>query len=186
MAFDESQVVDELLVVEAQCGDRECLDLLVDRWTPRVLAASRRLTGDESGADDVAQESWAAIARGLGRLRDPALFGPWARGIVRRKAADWIASRRRQRRDGSMLADPADNGSAASMDGDELGRLRAAIRLLPGDRRAALFLLYVEGLSVGQIASLFGVPSGTIKSRLHQARAELRALLEPSEGDRDE
>ena len=186
MAFDENQIVEELLVVEAQCGDRECLDLLVDRWTPKIMGFSRRLTGDEAGADDVAQESWAAIAKGLSRLRDPALFGPWVRGIVRRKAADWVAGRRRQRRDGSMLVEPADNGSVAALDGDELGRLRRAIRMLPGDRRAALFLLYVEGLSVGQIASLFSVPAGTIKSRLHQARQELRELLEPSEGDRDE
>ena len=189
MAFEDGQIVDELLVVEAQCGDRECLDLLVDRWAPRVLAASRRLTGDAGGGEEVAQESWAAIAKGLGRLRDPAMFGPWVRAIIRRKAADWIAGRQRHRRGQATASEAAVADAAAqnrvSPADEDLRRLREAIRQLPGERRAALFLLYVEGLSVGQIASLFEVPPGTIKSRLHQARGELRALLE-SQGDRDD
>lgn len=182
MRSDEDQIVDEILVIEAQCGDRACLDLLVDRWSPRVLAAAHRLTGDHTGAEDVSQEAWGAIARGLGRLRDPAMFGPWVRGIIRRKAADWISLRKRQRRDGSLAPRQPDNEKSDASDGDELMRLRHAIRGLPPERRAVLFLLYGEGLGVAQIASLMEVPVGTVKSRLHQARGEIRGLMD-AQGD---
>ncbi len=180
MRSDQDQIVDELLVIEAQLGDRACLDLLVDRWSGRLLGAARRHTGDGAAAEEVSQEAWGAIAKGLSRLRDPALFGAWAHGIVRRKAADWVAARGRERRETARTrgAEPRGGSAGIRADGEELVGLRRAIRRLPAERRAILFLLYGEGLSVGQIASLLEVPAGTVKSRLHQARAELRGLLE--------
>lgn len=75
------QILDELLVLRCQAGDRAALDLLVERWNPRLLRLARRLTQSDD-ADEVVQEAWLAIVRGVARLQDPALFPSWALRIA--------------------------------------------------------------------------------------------------------
>ena len=71
------------------------------------------------------------------------------------------------------------HGGSASA--DTAARIRAAMRHLPPDLGALVSLHYGEGLSVADLAAVMEVPAGTIKSRLHGARAQLRAILERSE-----
>lgn len=179
-------IENELLVLEAQAGDRAAMDRLVDRWHGRLLRLARLLTGDQDGAADVTQEAWMGIVRGLRRLDDPAKFGPWAQRIVRRRAADWIRRRQRDRPRhapvaGEAQAPPRKEADASDGGGDgegEIELLRSALRRLPGDRRAMLSLLHVDGASVAMIATIFQIPPGTVKSRLHHARRELRETIE--------
>ena len=62
--------------------------------------------------------------------------------------------------------------------GDEAHDLAEALAALPGDRRAILSLRYLEGFSTAGIAGILGIPEGTVKSRLHNARNELRKRIE--------
>jgi RNA polymerase sigma-70 factor (ECF subfamily) len=125
---------------------------------------------------DICQETWLAIARGLHRLDDPAAFAPWAYRIATRKAADWTRGRVRDRR----LTD-APSPSASSPPSDDTERVREAIGRLPPERRAILSMHYADGLALTHIAQALQVPVGTVKSRLHAARAELKRVLEQSE-----
>ncbi len=175
------QVLDELLVLRCQGGDAAALELLAERWQPCLLRLARRLT-QSAEADETVQEAWVAIARGLGRLEDPAHFGTWAYRIVARKSADWIRRRQRGRRLAAEIArepaaDPAEPGAALERD-EQIARLRRALREIPADRRSVLELFYLEELSVRQIARALGVPAGTVKSRLFHARKALRQTLE--------
>ena len=72
------QVLTEYLVLSAQDGNADALELLARRWHGRLLSHARRLTDQPDGGEDVMQEAWGSILRQLGRLRDPARFGPWA------------------------------------------------------------------------------------------------------------
>lgn len=72
------------------------------------------------------------------------------------------------------------NPAVAAGDSDETERVRRAIRLLGAAQREILGLHHGAGLAVADIASMLGVPEGTVKSRLHAARSELRAILERS------
>ena len=175
----EERIRDELLVLGAQAGDARCLDLLLRRWFPRLLALARRQTGQTHAAEEACQEALLAIARGIRRLKDPALFGPWSTSIVRRKSADWIRSHTRERRHHKRQASLAHAAQPASPpDQDDMTQLRASIRRLPADQRSILFLFYMEGLGIRQIAELNGIPVGTVKSRMFSARAELARLMD--------
>lgn len=84
----QDQLNDELLVLRCQAGDAEAFELLVDRWQQRLWQHARRLTGNESAAWDVIQETWIGISRGINRLVDAAAFPGWAYQIVSNKCRD--------------------------------------------------------------------------------------------------
>jgi RNA polymerase sigma factor (sigma-70 family) len=178
MVRTRERIADELLVLATQARSVEAFERLASRWHPRLLRHARRLTGDADGARDAVQEAWLAIARGLGRLRDPARFGSWALRITSRRCADWIAHRQRTRQRFSEIDAAADVPTPADAREDDLSRLREALRGLGPDQRALMAMYYVEDLSVTEVAEVLGVPVGTVKSRLFHARERLRAVLE--------
>ncbi len=175
---NRSRITDDILVLEAQMGHREGFENLARRWHPRLLRFALRLTGDPEGAAEALQDAWIAIARGIARLRDPARFGPWAMSITRRRCCDWVSRQRvsRDRRESSeCLAGLPDRRSQTS---DDRILVREVLCASDPEVRALLDLFYVDGFSVPELAEAFGTPEGTIKSRLHTARARIRAALE--------
>jgi RNA polymerase sigma-70 factor (ECF subfamily) len=172
-----TRIVDELLVLAAQAGRVEAFELLAQRWHPRLLRHASRLTGDAEGAREAVQEAWLSIVRGLGRLHDPACFGAWALRITGRRCADWIVRRQRTRRRHAALVDEPIRPEDVSRR-DDVNVLRDALRSLDPERRALVAMFYVEGQSVAEIATVLGIPAGTVKSRLYHARERLRAALE--------
>ena len=176
-----SSALDEYLVIECQLGNADAFRALFRRWHPRLLGHAHALTEDREAAIDVTQESWIGIVRGLRGLRDPARFPSWALRIVANKARDWI--RREQSRRRMMEGGAVDPPRPATPDDgdDDLDRLRAGLAALERDKRRVLRLHYLEGRSVAEIASELGVAPGTVKSRLFNARNELRHRLEEEE-----
>jgi RNA polymerase sigma-70 factor (ECF subfamily) len=181
----QEHLLDEILVLRCQAGDAPAFERLAGRWQARLWQHALRLTGRREAASDVAQETWLAIAQGLGRLHDPAAFRGWAYRIVTLRAADWQRRSGREEAalpvNGTELAHVANNASSAnhsSSDNGAVEALRAALRRLPRDRRALLSLRYFEDFDLAEIAEILGIPQGTVKSRLHHARSELRALIE--------
>jgi RNA polymerase sigma-70 factor (ECF subfamily) len=177
MSTTTEQLVDELLVLRCQDGEAEAFDELVQRWQQRLWRHACRLTGQEDAAWDVVQDGWAAIIRGIRRLDDPARFRQWAYCIITHKAADWIRSRQSARQRIEPLPDDPPGISAG---GEQESQEEAAsmLRRLPRDQQTILALHYVEGFDVREIAGILGVPEGTVKSRLHHAREELRRRIQ--------
>lgn len=177
------EVLDELLVLRCQAGDRWAGERLVERWHSRLLRHAWRLTGEAEAAADAVQEAWVAILRGLGRLDDPARFRAWAYRITGNKCRDWIRRRRRTRRFWERLArEPhsrtVEADPAEAEEGRAEQRLARALGGLSADRRALLAMFYTEGLSIREIGEALGVAEGTVKSRLFHARRKLRGSLE--------
>lgn len=184
--------LDEYLVLLSQAGSTAALDGLARRWTPRLLRyAARVLGGSTESAEtarDVVQETWVGAIRGLRGLRDPAQFPAWIYGIATRKCADAIRTTMRRRR-----LDAAGEASLreATTSVEHQIDVAAGIRKLPPKQRAAVHLFYGEDLTVEEIASALGIPTGTVKSRLHHAREALKSHLgvgravaaDPQEGE---
>ena len=178
------RALDEYLVSLSQAGSTEALDGLARRWTPRLLRYAARVLGGPDSAEaarDVVQETWIGAIRGLRGLRDPAQFPAWIYGIATRKCADAIRANTRGRRlDQQMAAKscrPVEN-----LISEQHIDLATAIRGLPPIHRAVVHLFYREGMSVEEIASILGIPAGTIKSRLHHAREALKQQLGAAPG----
>ncbi|MFG6192605.1 RNA polymerase sigma factor [Nonomuraea sp. JJY05] len=166
-------MTDELLVVRAQLGERAALAELVDRWRVPVWTYVRRML-DAERADDVSQEVWLAVIRGLPRLREPARFAPWLFTIARRSVTDRLRSQYAR----EELAAPdvvAEDPVEAVVDRAELV---SALSELPVLEREILVLFYLEDLSVEDCAQICRIPAGTVKSRLNRARRLLREHLE--------
>jgi RNA polymerase sigma factor (sigma-70 family) len=173
--------LDEYLVLLSQAGSTDAMDGLARRWTPRLLRyAARMLGGSTESAEtagDVVQETWIGAIRGLHGLRDPSQFKAWIYGIATRKCADAIRTHMRRRRlDVHSVNAGASLGEPATRLEDRID-MTAGIRQLPPKQRAAVHLFYGEDLTVEEIASALGIPAGTVKSRLHQARQALKRNL---------
>jgi len=181
------RALDEYLVSLSQAGSVEALDGLARRWTPRLLRYAARLLGGSGEAAetarDVVQETWVGAIRGLRGLRDPAQFPAWIYGIATRKCADAIRTSMRRRR---LDADADTDRPVTSPTSEQQIDLATAIRGLPPIHRAAVHLFYVEDLSVEEIASVLGIPAGTVKSRLHHAREALKRQLGAATHGRNE
>lgn len=177
MARSPEDIRDELLVLRCQDGDAQAMEELVARWQRRLWRHAWHLTGKEDAAWDVVQEVWMAIVRGIRRLEDPARFRPWAYRLVTNKGADWVRRQQRLRKladDAARAVEPAAEPSS----GDAGAGLRRAFGRLPTDCRAILSLRYFQDISLGDIARILELPEGTVKSRLHHARNQLKSALE--------
>ena len=173
----KEELEDEILVVQCQDGDHQAFQELIQRWQHRLWRHAARTIGSGDSAWDVVQESWIAIIRGIGRLDDPGAFSTWAYRIVTRRSADWVRQRARQIRLAENLSRrPPRDGT--DPDRDEIDALEKAISRLDPDQRAMLSLHYVEGCGIQEVAQILSIPAGTVKSRLHYIRNELKRILE--------
>ena len=177
MGHSAEQIADQILVMDAQSGRREALEMLVSRWQRRLWWHAYDMTGHSEAAWDITQEGWLSIVRGLAGLRDPAKFGPWAYRIVTYKASDWI-SRTSRGPSTEVQSDDQCPWAAEQDRGETADDVRSIIRRLPARCRVVLSLYYLDGFGLAEIAQILGTPEGTVKSRLHAARIEFRKLWE--------
>jgi RNA polymerase sigma factor (sigma-70 family) len=177
---------DEIVVRQVLAGDKTAFGELIDRHRAEALLLARRLVRASHEAEDVVQEALLRAFLSLDRLRAADRFRGWLLGIV----VNIARSRRRVPLAYSLedvaggrlihdaaLLDPMPSPEVVQ-ESLELHRLvDEAIAALPSEQRTTVQLHYVEGLKLWEIASLLGSPLGTIKARLHRARAQLRQAL---------
>lgn len=181
MSGRHEDIEDQLLVMDAQDRAPGAMDRLVERWQRRLWQHAARLTGDGQAAWDVTQQTWLAIIRGLHRLEDPARFRAWAYRIATNKAADWI--RHRRAAPGQAGDDIAERPAPQAGDRDPTG-VRELLGMLNAEKQVVLSLHYFDRLGIEEIGVALGLPAGTVKSRLHHARRELKELWQRHYGER--
>jgi RNA polymerase sigma-70 factor (ECF subfamily) len=183
MNRDRKQVLTEWLVLSAQGGNENSFKDLHDLWQGdfrrMVISRIQRV----EFADEVANDVWLTIARGLTGLDDPACFPRWAFRILERRCADWIRQRSRARERRQAAANEAERLApsppvpAPRDSPDETQRLHEALAgLLPGERQL-VELYYGLDRSVAEIAEVLAIPVGTVKSRLFSVREVLKQML---------
>lgn len=152
---------------------RDDLARLVDAHYERVHRLARVLCGNDADALDLAQETFLAATKGLAGFRGEASVGTWLVAILRRQFVS--ALRRRRVREAAPVMEetpvtmPPETGAAPDL-GPALARLSEPVR-------TALVLFYYEGMDYAAIAQALECPMGTVRSRLHEGRAQLRRML---------
>jgi RNA polymerase sigma factor (sigma-70 family) len=165
-------------------------DEIVDQHTARVYRLAYRLTGNKHDAEDLTQEVFVRVFRSLGTYT-PGTFEGWLHRVTTNLFLD--GARRKQRIRFDTLSDeraarlksssPAPEAAYADMHFED--DVERALATLPPDFRAAVVLCDVEGLSYEEIAEILGAKLGTVRSRIHRGRAQLRTALAhraPTEG----
>lgn len=170
---------EQTLVVRTQLGDEAAFAELLALEGPRLLLFLRRMTlGMPDCADDLAQDIWLAIFRGLPSLQDVTKFRPWAFRIAR----DRIHREHRRRRlpvqplettGTDDLMEPGDSGPAVDVE-----ELQLCLGVISPEHREVLVLHFLEQMSYEDIARVTGSALGTIRSRLHYGKRALRRALE--------
>lgn len=161
--------VDPENVAAAQRGDALALDRLLDELAPYVRRLCVRIA--PAAADDAAQESLLAIFQSLPSLRAPEAIMTWVRSVTVRTAI-----RLARRHDLETTVDETVMGRRACRSLEGLVDIDDALARLPVSQRVVLVLRTREGLSEQEIAAALGIPTGTVKSRLHRARAAFREV----------
>ncbi len=156
-------------------------DEVVRTHSARVYRLAYRLTGNPHDAEDLTQEVFVRVFRSLANYT-PGTFEGWLHRITTNLFLDQVRRKARIRFD--ALPDDAerlpsnDRGPAQVYDETHFDHdVQAALDALPPDFRAAVVLCDLEGLSYEEIAATLGVKIGTIRSRIHRGRSQLRAAL---------
>lgn len=186
---------DRSLVERARAGDAEAFEALVRRYQGWVFTLALRMLGDRAEAEEVAQEIFLKAYRGLKRFKGASRFSTWLYAIASHHCLNQLAARRRRPRShgggrtnrdesdppalADRLADPALRADALLERADLLRIVQAELANLAGEHRIILVLRDIQGLSYEEIAQALRLELGTVRSRLHRARMEMKARLTP-------
>ena len=172
------------LVRRAREGDRIAFERLVDRWIEPAFRTALAILGREADAHDATQDALLDAWRNIGQLRDPERFDAWL-GRIHVNACR-TAGRRRGRATVHEISvsfipepdEPAGRSPGVAEESADLDELERAFERLALPLRTILVLHHWQRRPVEEIAAVLGIPGGTVKWRLHEARAALSRALE--------
>jgi RNA polymerase sigma-70 factor (ECF subfamily) len=192
---------DETLAVCAARGSAPAFEALVTRYQTRVFGLACRLTGNESDAADVLQDTFLQAYRHLSSFRHESRFGTWLyriatnaalmqrRTLARRPAEPLDAFLPAFDDAGRHRATPEEltvtNRVEEFIDRRNLAdKARAALDRLPESNRIAFVLRDLEGLATAEVAEVLGIEPAAVRQRVHRARLLLRGYLNAVAGGR--
>lgn len=165
----------EQVVAAAQAGDEACIAAIVSASHPHVQRFAYALCASDQDAEDAAQEALIVLFRKIGTLRAATALSSWMFQIVRNECIRRAQAMARR-------AGPIPEPTTISAEEDVLRRLEsqrlaAVIAALPADQRSVLVMRDIQGLPGSMVAKQMGLSTAAMKSRLHRARAAVRAEL---------
>ncbi|MGB6041799.1 MAG: sigma-70 family RNA polymerase sigma factor [Pirellulales bacterium] len=191
MTGESGQASDEqLLLGYCETGDREQFEQLVQRYERELYSYLRRYLGNAEMAEDAFQCSFLQVHLKCDQFQEGRRFRPWLYTIATNQAID-LQRRNRRHRIASLdtssrtsgddqlgalidLLQSREESPFTSVELDEQKRwIRRTVEELPDPLRAAVVLVYYQGLKYREAADVLSIPVGTVKSRLHTALLKL-------------
>ena len=177
-AADAPQFLERL-----RAGDARAFEELVAAHQHRVFGVALRMLGNAAEAEEIAQEAFLRAHRSFPEFRGDARLSTWLYAIVSRLCLNRLASGDRNAvAHGEeillRIADPREGPEAGAERTELESALYRAIAELSEERRVVVILRDLEGLSYEEIASVLSLELGTVRSRLHRARMDLKDKLE--------
>lgn len=168
-------------VEAALAGDAAALDAVIDEWLPTVYSWCARLGAGRIDAEEAAHDAMMVFVKRHATIGHPGQLPSWLFGTCRRVVANHrrLAWWRRWK-PGVTIAEPtAPDRTDQRLDDQELaGEVAEVLDAMSTAHREVLVLCYLEDRSVAEASEILGVPEGTVKSRLHHARAKFRQRFE--------
>ncbi|MBT6844098.1 MAG: sigma-70 family RNA polymerase sigma factor [Candidatus Melainabacteria bacterium] len=195
MKLDFSESTDLEIVELCQIGKKEAFQELVKRYQKNVFALLYQLAPEWGDLNDLSQEVFIRVYRGVHNLRNPKIFKSWLNQIVLNLFYDELRKRPRRVKTVSMdqtyeddsgenefireVRDLKQKPDEVISSNETKNAIKKAMAQLPEQFRTAIVLRELQGLQYEEIAELLGCALGTVKSRIWRARERLQVLLEP-------
>jgi RNA polymerase sigma-70 factor, ECF subfamily len=180
-ATGDQDGVDDLILERACHGDPDAFAAILDRYDHRLRALAFRILRDRDAMDDALQETAIKAFRALPEFRGASALGTWLYRITYTTCVNQLRRRHGLNEDTcpepSLAGAPASEIDPADIVAARLD-LRGALDRLSPVQRAAVFLVIQEGYDLETAGSILGIPTGTVASRLSNARAALRRALD--------
>jgi RNA polymerase sigma-70 factor (ECF subfamily) len=192
----EATLDDDVSLVSAiSRGDSHALEVVYDRYSRGVYSLALRLLSDGPAAEEVVQETFLKLWRQPGSYQaNRGRLLPWLLGVAHHHAVDMLRRRQLEQRhripppphaNGDALSDMLDKLGLTSTEGDPQSRAGAfeqraavhrALDMLPVEQRLPLELAYYKGMTQFEVATLLGLPLGTVKTRMRLGLQQLRKV----------
>ena len=184
------ELTDATFVAKARAGDSDAYRVLVERHSRALFRLAFRMTGNESDAEDVVQESFLRAYRQLGKFDDRASFGTWIYRIASNCSLDLVRSRKRRSEhlapNDPEMDDPTLNLPAldptperAVLSTEVRERVTEAMGDLSPTERTAFVLRHFEGMCIEDVSRVLECQPGAAKHSVFRAVQKLRRALEP-------
>jgi RNA polymerase sigma-70 factor, ECF subfamily len=168
---------DEWLALRCQTSEPGAFEALIREMERPLLFYLLQSVRNQGAALELLQETWIRALKNFRKLKDPGAVRPWLYSLAHGVAVDHL------RRDGARhRAEEQYSGTVGtSVDADLSGltgsELREALACLSPEHRNVLVLHFLEDFAIGEIARILAVPAGTVKSRIHHAKAQMKQIL---------
>ncbi|MEZ4402108.1 MAG: sigma-70 family RNA polymerase sigma factor [Kofleriaceae bacterium] len=170
---------DATLIAACRRGDARAMETLYHQYKRRVFGLCYRIVG-ANDVEEVVQEVFVRVFRGLAGFRGEAQLGTWVYRLAVNCSLTHAGKQRRRQEVGDEPLEAMAAPAPMMRDPRLSHRVEAAMAQLPAGYRAILVLHDVDGLSHEECAAIMDCRVGTSKSQLHKARAKMRELLGPS------
>jgi len=177
MSDPADRLYEQVLILRCQAGDETAFTEIVERYNTRLRYFLRKMLGDVHGVEDVLQEIWFDVFRGMSKLNHLGAFSSWVYRIARDRAARNLRKRHWTQSSLVELASDEANDSDG-FSAEDAAHIHAALDEMPREQREVLVLRFLEEMTYDDMAQVVGCPVGTVRSRLHYAKRALRQILE--------
>ena len=173
----QEKLLEQALILQCQAGSAEAFELIFARYSGRLKYFLRRLLGPARDVDDICQEVWLTVFKGLQQLRNPDAFRVWLYRIARNRAYQEL------RKERTALPAVATSEMAEEIEEEEFrpedaAAIHQGLEKLQADHKDVLMLRFLEEMSYEDIAQTLGCSLGTVRSRIHYAKRALRTEME--------
>jgi len=172
-------LVEQMLVLRCQNGDAAAFADLVARYHRRLRYFLEKMLYAPDRVDDVLQDLWLDVFGSIRKLHDPSAFAAWLYRLARDRA--YRDLRGRLSRPPTTDVDEIPEREAAANDDDfspdDAEQIHHALNKLTVEHREVLLLRFVEDMNYQQIAAVVGCEIGTVRSRIHYAKLQLKELI---------
>jgi len=182
---------DGVIIQQVLSGNGDCFRVLVERYSHSVFRLAFRMTGNESDAEDVVQETFLRAYRSLAQFDSRASFSTWLYRIAANYSLDWLAAKKRRAWQQEQPADEDQPGGMPNVkskdpsvdrlvfSGQIQERLEGAMAELTAQERTAFVLRHYEDQSIEEISAALGVGVSATKNSIFRAVQKLRRSLAP-------
>ena len=168
-------------------GEQSAVRTLYARHHLRIFRFIMRRTGNEASSEELTNEVFLEVWRHAGKFEGRSAASTWMLSIAHNKAVSFLRKRSEAQLDEGVaeaIADDADTPEVASSKRGKSEQIRACLEKLSPDHREIIDLVYYHEKSISEVAEIVGIPEGTVKTRMFNARKNLGLALQAAGVDR--